>query len=285
MEKVRSEADLDQLCRHFRRELIELLHSKGTGHPGGSLSCVELLTALYYEIMRVDPKNPEREGRDRLILSKGHAAPILYCVLAEKEFFPAAELATFRQIGSRLQGHPCRHKTPGLECSSGPLGLGLGAGLGMALAEKLKKSDARIYVVMGDGEIQEGAVWESAAAAAKYRLDNLTAILDFNGVQLDGTLEEIMPPGDLTKRWEAAGWNVVNCDGHQISQIIEAIRIAGKCKEKPTIIIAKTIKGKGVSFMEGRHQWHGKAINDEEFERAMQELGAERGERNGGFHS
>lgn len=276
------EEKMEQLSRKFRKELIQLLHSKGTGHPGGSLSCVELLTTLYYKFLRVDPKCPDREGRDRLILSKGHAAPILYCILAEKGFFPVEELETFRQAGSRLQGHPCSHKTPGIECSSGPLGLGLGAGLGMALAEKLKKSDARIFVVMGDGEIQEGAVWEAASAAVKYRLDHLTAVLDFNGVQLDGTLEEILPPGDLVKRWEAVGWNVISCDGHSIPEIMKSVELAKQCRQKPSIIIAKTVKGRGVSFMEGRHQWHGKVINDEDFKRAMQELDMERGEQSAG---
>lgn len=265
--------ELQNLCLQFRNELVDLLHSIQTGHPGGSLSCMEIVTTLYFEKMNIDPKNPKMEGRDRFVLSKGHAAPALYLVLAELGFFPKEELKTLRQINSNLQGHPCVHKTNGVELSTGPLGLGLSAGLGMALADKLKGNGAYTYVVLGDGEIQEGAVWEGALSAAKFKANNLIAILDNNGVQLDGTLEEIMPMGDLKAKWESFGWNVISCDGHDVASISDAVDEAKKCTNKPSIIIAKTVKGKGVSFMEGKNTWHGKAISDEDYRNAKAELG------------
>ena len=223
--------------------------------------------------MNVDPKDPNKEGRDHFILSKGHAAPILYIVLAEMGYFPKEELKTLRQINSNLQGHPCVHKTPGVELSTGPLGLGLGAGLGMALSERLKGSDSYTYVVMGDGEIQEGAIWEAAMAASKFKADHLIGILDNNGVQLDGTLEEIMPMGDLKAKWESFGWEVIPCDGHDVQSISDAVDAAKKVTGKPILILAKTVKGKGVSFMEGKNTWHGKAISDEDYKNAKEELG------------
>lgn len=265
--------ELQNLCLQFRNELVDLLHSIQTGHPGGSLSCMEIVTTLYCEKMNIDPKNPKMERRDRFVLSKGHAAPALYLVLAELGFFPKEELKTLRQINSNLQGHPCVHKTSGVELSTGPLGLGLSAGLGMALADKLKGNNAYTYVVLGDGEIQEGAVWEGALSASKFKADNLIAFLDNNGVQLDGTLEEIMPMGDLKAKWASFGWNVLTCDGHDVESISDAVDEAKKCKGKPTIIIAKTVKGKGISFMEGKNTWHGKAINDEDYRNAKAELG------------
>ena len=211
--------ELDNKCLQLRGGLIDLLHSIQTGHPGGSLSCTEILAALYYEIMNTDSGNPNMEGRDRLILSKGHAAPMLYLILADMGYFPREDLRTLRQLGSHLQGHPCVHKTPGIELSTGPLGLGLGAGIGMALGERLKGSSAYIYVVMGDGETQEGAVWEAAMAGSKFKTANCIAILDYNGVQLDGTLEEIMPMGDIAAKWHAFGWNVISCSGHDVAPI------------------------------------------------------------------
>lgn len=265
--------ELEALCKKFRMDLIELLHRIQTGHPGGSLSSTEILTTLYYEIMNIDPKNPEMEGRDRLILSKGHAAPMLYLIMAELGYFPKEELKTLRQINSRLQGHPCVHKTPGVELSTGPLGLGLGAGVGMALGERLKKSNAYIYVVLGDGESEEGGVWEAAMAASKFKTTHCIAFLDSNGVQLDGTLEEIMPMGDIAAKWEAFGWNVIRCDGHDVSAIEAAVREAKEETKKPTIIICATVKGKGISFMEGKSAWHGKPIGDKEYEQAKLELG------------
>ena len=265
--------ELDSLCLRFRNELIDLLHEIQTGHPGGSLSCLEILTTLYAEKMNHNPKNPTMEGRDRLILSKGHAAPILYMNLAEQGYFKKEELKTLRQINSNLQGHPCMHKTPGVELSTGPLGLGLGAGLGICLGERLKGNDSYIYVILGDGEIQEGSIWESAMAASKFNADHLIAILDNNGVQLDGTLEDIMPMGDIKAKWEAFGWNVIPCDGHNVSSISDAVDKAKENKGKPTLILAKTIKGRGVSFMEGKNTWHGKAISDENYKNAKSELG------------
>lgn len=265
--------ELESLCLRFRNELIDLLHEIQTGHPGGSLSCLEILTTLYTEKMNHNPKNPKMEGRDRLILSKGHAAPILYMNLAEQGYFKKEELKTLRQINSNLQGHPCMHKTAGVELSTGPLGLGLGAGLGMCLGQRLKGNDSYIYVILGDGEIQEGSIWESAMAASKFNADHLIAILDNNGVQLDGTLEEIMPMGDIKAKWEAFGWNVIPCDGHDVSSISDAVDKAKENKGKPNLILAKTIKGKGVSFMEGKNTWHGKAISDEDYENAKAELG------------
>ena len=265
--------ELESLCLLFRNELIDLLHEIQTGHPGGSLSCLEILTTLYTEKMNHNPKNPKMEGRDRLILSKGHAAPILYMNLAEQGYLKKEELKTLRQINSNLQGHPCMHKTAGVELSTGPLGLGLGAGLGICLGERLKGNDSYIYVILGDGEIQEGSIWESAMAASKFNADHLIAILDNNGVQLDGTLEEIMPMGDIKAKWEAFGWNVIPCDGHDVSSISDAVDKAKENKGKPTLILAKTVKGKGISFMEGKNTWHGKAISDEDYKNAKAELG------------
>ena len=266
-------ARLETKCRYFRRELIKLLHSIQTGHPGGSLSAVEIVTILYHDKMKIDPQNPKMENRDRFILSKGHAAPILYLNLADRGFFPKEDLKTLRQMNSYLQGHPCASKTPGVELSTGPLGLGLGAGVGMALSDKLKGNTAMTYVVLGDGEIQEGAVWEAALSASKFGVDHLIAILDHNGVQLDGTLEEIMPMGDISAKFEAFGWHVLSCDGHSIRDLSDAIDTAKSGKGKPVMIIADTVKGKGVSFMEGKNIWHGRPIGKEDYEKAISELG------------
>lgn len=265
--------ELDALCLKFRNDLIDLLHSIQTGHPGGSLSCCEIVTTLYQEILNIDSKNPNKKDRDHFILSKGHAAPMLYLNLAEKGFFPKEELKTLRQINSNLQGHPCVHKTPGVELSTGPLGLGLGAGIGMALADRYQGINSYTYVLLGDGEIQEGAIWEAALSGAKFKVDKVIAILDSNGVQLDGTLEEIMPMGDVSAKWVAFGWNVIHCDGHDVASFAEAVEKAKSSNGKPSIIIAKTVKGKGVDFMEGKNTWHGKAINDEDYTKAKEILG------------
>ena len=236
--------ELETLCLQFRGDLIDLLHEIQTGHPGGSLSCCEIVTTLN---------------------------------LAEKGFFPKEELKTLRQIDSRLQGHPCAHKTPGVEVSTGPLGLGLGVGLGLEIADKLQGyKDAYTYVLLGDGEIEEGSIWEAAMAAPKFKADHLIAFLDSNGVQLDGTVEEIMPLGDLNAKWASFGWNVLNCNGHDVEEIEDAVAKAKENSGTPTIIIAKTVKGKGISFMEGKNTWHGKAIDDESYRLAKQELEAAR---------
>ncbi len=261
---------LDGLCKKFRQDLIRLLHAIQTGHPGGSLSATEILTTLYFEKLNIDAKRPQDPDRDRFILGKGHAAPMLYLVLAEKGFFPREELATLRQLDS--QGHPCARKTCGVELSTGPLGLGLPAGLGMAMAARLDGRACRTVVLMGDGEMQEGIVWEAAMSATKFAADNLLLIVDNNGVQLDGTLAEIMPMGDIAAKWRSFGWHVLHIDGHRVEMIDAAVDEAQTVKGKPTVIIADTIKGKGVSFMEGQSAWHGKPISQEEFEHAMQEL-------------
>lgn len=264
---------LESLCKKFRIDLIELLHSIQTGHPGGSLSAAEIVTTLYFDKMNVDPNDAKCQARDRFVLSKGHAAPILYLALAEKGFFPKEDLKNLRQLNSHLQGHPCARKTAGIELSTGPLGLGLSAGLGMALAAKIDNLDYYTYVLLGDGEIQEGIIWEAAMAAPKFKADNLIAIVDLNGVQLDGTTEEIMPSGDMEGKWKSFGWNVLTIDGHDVEQVADAIDKAKATKGMPTVILAKTVKGKGVSFMEGKNTWHGSPINDEQFKQAMAELG------------
>lgn len=265
---------LENLCKKFRVEIIKLLHSIQTGHPGGSLSAVEIVTTLYFNKMNeLNTKDPAAKERDRFVLSKGHAAPILYMALAEKGFFPKEDIKSLRQIGSYLQGHPCSQKTPGVDLSAGPLGLGLSAGLGMALSAKLQGLDFYTYVVLGDGEIQEGIIWEAAMSAVKYKADNLIAILDCNGVQLDGTTEEIMPMGDIEAKWLSFGWNTILLDGHDVSAIADAVDQAKMLKGIPTILIAKTVKGKGVSFMEGKNIWHGSPIDKEHYKRAISELG------------
>ena len=270
---VEEKARLEKLCHQFRIDLIETLHQRQTGHPGGSLSVTEILTTIYFTQMHVDPKNPQDPDRDRLVLGKGHAAPMLYRVLAEKGFFPVEEMATLRCLNTRLQGHPCPLDTPGVDITSGPLGLGLPAALGMSMALKLNHSDRRVYVVLGDGEINEGTVWEGLMAAVKYKADNLCAVLDWNGVQLDGLSEDIMPMHNLPERFASFGWHVIQCDGHDVEALYEALETAKTVKGVPTIILAHTVKGKGVSFMEGKNAWHGKAIDDESYEKAMKELG------------
>ncbi|MDR1439243.1 MAG: transketolase [Clostridiales bacterium] len=263
---------LDGLCRKFRLKLIDVLHAKQTGHPGGSLSVCEILTSLYFHQANVNPDNPADPARDRIVLSKGHAAPMLYLALAEKGFFPYGELDTLRDFESRLQGHPSAKDTPGVELSTGPLGLGLSAGLGMSLALRLDGSAARVYVVLGDGEIDEGTVWEAAMAAVKFKADGLTAILDWNRVQLDGTTDEIMPTGDLGAKFVAFGWNTIHCDGHDVAALCRAYDEAAAAKCRPSIILAHTVKGKGVSFMEGKNAWHGSPIKDADYEAAKREL-------------
>lgn len=261
------------LCKRYRRELLNMLHAAQTGHPGGSLSAVEIVTLLYHEIMNVDPANPAKPDRDIFILGKGHAAPILYLVLADRGFIDRNVLTTFRQVGSCLQGHPSALKVPGIELSTGPLGLGLSAGVGRAAAAKLDKTPETIYVLSGDGEMQEGIVWEAAMAAAKFKLDNLVNIVDYNRVQLDGTLDEIMPMGDVRAKWEAFGWHCLEMNGHDPEDVHDRILEAKTAKNgKPVAIIAHTTKGRGVSFMEGKNTWHGKPITNDELAAALKEL-------------
>ena len=265
--------ELQALCADMRKGVIKVLHKIQTGHAGGSLSCCEILTALYFELAQVDPQNPNWEGRDRIVLTKGHAAPMLYYVLAKKGFFPEEEIQTLRQINSRLQGHACAKSTPGVEVSSGPMGLGLPAAIGIALSLRLDKNPATVYALMGDGELNEGTVWEACMSASKFALDSLIAIVDYNKVQLDGTADEIMPMGDLGAKFAAFGFDVFTCDGHSLESICETVLAAKAAKGKPKVIIADTVKGKGVSFMEGKNTWHGAPIGKEDFERAMAEMG------------
>ena len=270
---VEEKGRLEELCRKFRIDVIDTLHQRQTGHPGGSLSLCEILTVLYFEEMHVDPQDPQAPDRDRLVLCKGHAAPMLYRVLAEKGFFPAEEMHTLRCLDSRLQGHPCSLETPGVDASTGPLGIGLSTALGMSLALKQDGSPARVYAVLGDGEINEGTVWEALTAAVKFKADNLCAVLDWNGVQLDGTTDEVMPMGDIPAKFRSFGWNCIECDGHDVVALYDAFEEAKTVKGVPTIILAHTVKGKGVSFMEGKNTWHGKAIDDVSYVQAMKELG------------
>ena len=268
---VRAE-ELKELCRRFRVDALKAIHGAQSGHPGGSLSVCEILTLLYQERMNVSPKKKEDPDRDRLVLSKGHAAPMLYVNLIEKGFLPRESLMTLRAVNSQLQGHPSMH-TAGIEMPAGPLGLGLAAAQGMAMGLKLDGSCARVYAVLGDGELNEGCVWEAAMSAPKFALDNLCAVVDWNHVQLDGTTDEVMPIRDLAGKWRSFGWNVIECDGHDLMALDAAFDAAEQCKGLPSAILADTVKGKGVSFMEGQAGWHGKAIDDESFKKAMEELG------------
>ncbi|MCT4594471.1 MAG: transketolase [Anaeromicrobium sp.] len=264
---------LQEVATNIRKDIIQAVHAAGSGHPGGSLSAADLLTVLYFHKMNIDPKNPKMENRDRFVLSKGHAAPVLYGALAQRGFFPKEELLKLRHMGAMLQGHPDMKNIPGVEMSTGSLGQGFSTTIGMALASKLDKVDNRIYTLLGDGEIQEGLVWEAAMAAGHYNLDNLTAIVDFNGLQIDGKNDDVMTVSPIDKKFESFGWHVITIDGHNMEEIINAFDEAGRAKGKPTVVIAKTIKGKGVSFMEDQAGWHGSAPNDEQATTALDELG------------
>lgn len=266
--------ELKEKAQVLRRHILTMTTKAGSGHPGGSLSSVEIVTALYFRVLRIDPAQPARPDRDCFVLSKGHAAPLLYAALAEKGFFPLEELSTLRCFGSRLQGHPDSKRLPGVEVSTGSLGQGLAVANGLALAAKLDRREGRVYVLLGDGEIQEGMVWEAAMAAAHYRLDNLTSFLDYNGLQIDGPITQVMSPEPIAAKWRAFGWHVLEIDGHDFSQILAAVAEALETKGKPTMIVARTVKGKGVSFMENELKWHGTALTEEELTRALAELEA-----------
>jgi len=263
--------NLKEKAKTIRRLIIEMLTEAGSGHPGGSLSCVEIVTSLYFHIMRHRPEEPAWTGRDRFILSKGHCCPTLYSALALSGYFEMANLKTLRKLGSILQGHPDMLTTPGIEVSTGSLGQGFSVAAGMALAAKIDKSDSRVYVLLGDGETQEGQVWEAAMSAAHYKLGNLTAFLDYNKLQIDGKVADIMGIEPVRLKWESFGWDAKEIDGHNIEEIIKACDEA-KSSHKPSMIIAHTIKGKGVSFMEGKAEWHGVAPTKEEAERALLEI-------------
>lgn len=264
---------LEETARRIRCHIVQTIGGAGVGHPGGSLSAADILTALYFRVLRVDPQRPDWEERDRFILSKGHGAAGLYATLAERGFFPLEWLRTFGRLGSPLQVHPDMHLVPGVEISSGALGLGLSMALGMALAARLDGKSYRIYCLIGDGENQEGQVWEAAASAAHYKVDNLTAILDYNRVQLMGTLDEVLALDPIVAKWRAFNWEVKEIDGHDMRQIVTALEEAREVKGRPCILIAHTVKGKGVSYMEGQAAWHGKAPNAEQLARALADLG------------
>ena len=264
--------ELMKTANEIRKGIVTALHSAKAGHPGGSLSATEIFTYLYFEEMNVDPKDPKKADRDRFVLSKGHTAPGLYSTLAQKGFFPKEDLVTLRHTGSYLQGHPDMKHIPGVDMSSGSLGQGISAAVGMAIAGKLDNADYRVYTLLGDGEIQEGQVWEATMLAAHRKLDNLVVIVDNNNLQIDGAITEVNSPYPIDKKFEAFNFHVINIDGNDFDQIDAAFKEAKTVKGQPTAIIAKTVKGKGVSFMENQVGWHGKAPNDEEYKIAMEEL-------------
>ncbi len=265
-------SDLHSISSEVRKDVIKMLGKANSGHPGGSLSIVDILVTLYYRVMKVDPKNPDWEDRDRLVLSKGHGCPALYSVLARRGYFNMDQLGTLRQLGSMLQGHPDMKRTPGIDVSVGSLGQGLSVAVGLALGARLKNKDYKIYAIIGDGEMQEGQIWEALMASIHYKLDNLTIVLDYNKLQIDGTNNEVLSLGNVKDRMQAFGFNVYEIDGHNYDEIYGALS-ALAISQKPKFIIAHTIKGKGVSFMENKVEWHGKAPNNEEITKALIELG------------
>ena len=275
MEEAMDIKSLEKTAAEVRCGIVKAIHNAGSGHPGGSLSAADIVTALYFDEMNVDPKDPKMKGRDKFILSKGHAGPVQYSALAVKGYYPMEDFMTLRKLGSKFQGHPDMHKVPGIEMSTGSLGQGISAAGGMALANKLDNDPGRIYVLLGDGEIQEGIVWEALMSAAHYKLDNMVAILDHNGLQIDGKNEDVMTVAPVVDKFQAFGWNVIQIDGHDFEQILDAFKQARACKGKPTMIVAETIKGKGVSFMENNAGWHGKAPDEEQTKQALAELGGE----------
>lgn len=264
--------ELKKQANEIRKSIVSSVHSAKAGHPGGSLSAAEIFTYLYFEEMNVDPKDPKKPGRDRFVLSKGHTAPGYYAALAHKGFFPVEDLLTLRHLGSYLQGHPCMQHIPGVDMSSGSLGQGISAAVGMAIAGKLDNADYRVYTLLGDGEIQEGQVWEASMLAAHRKLDNLVVIVDNNGLQIDGNIADVNSPYPIDKKFEAFNFHVINIDGHDFEAIRAAFAEAKTVKGQPTAIIAKTVKGKGVSFMENQASWHGTAPNDEQYAVAMADL-------------
>jgi transketolase len=273
----KSNGVLKTIADELRCDAIRMIRTAGSGHPGGSLSAADIIAALYFKEMTIDPSRPEWHGRDRFVLSKGHAAPILYAALAKRGYFPAEEMASLRKIGSRLQGHPDMRKTPGIDATTGSLGLGFSMAGGMALSGKLSDDKYRVYAVLGCGEQQEGQVWEAAMAGAHYGLDNLVAIVDYNRLQIDGRNAEIMECAPLADKWRAFGWHVIEIDGHDFKQILDAFAEARQTCGCPSAIIAKTIKGKGVSFMEDQVSWHSGVPDDQQFEQAMSDLASNGG--------
>lgn len=274
---MRDHKGLNEIANVIRKDIVSMICKSKSGHPGGSLSAVEILTALYFDQMNIDPTNPKMEDRDRFVLSKGHAAPALYATLSERGYFDKEELNHLRQIGSMLQGHPDMKKIPGVEMSTGSLGQGFSVACGMAMVAKLDNAPWNVYALLGDGEVQEGIIWEAAMSAAHYKLDNMIAFLDYNGLQIDGDVESVMNINPIEDKFKTFGWNVITIDGHDFDQIFAALDMAKDTVDKPTMIIAKTIKGKGVSFMENQASWHGSAPSEEQLQQALSELG-------GAFH-
>lgn len=266
--------ELDIYAYKIRRDVLTGIYNAKSGHPGGSLSIAEIMSVLYFKEMNIDPKNPQNPDRDRFVLSKGHCAPALYAALAHRGFFPTEDIATLRKIDSYLQGHPDMKKVPGVDMSTGSLGQGICAANGMALCAKLDNKAYRVYTVLGDGELEEGQVWEAAMFAAHYKLDNLTAFVDLNLLQIDGDVRKVMNPTPVDKKFEAFGWNVICINGHEVEEIIDAIEKAKAAKGQPTAIICNNIKGKGVSFMEDQAGWHGNAPNEEQYNQAIAEIDA-----------
>ena len=267
------DSTLRALAREVRKDILKMTSEAQSGHPGGSMSAADVIVTLYFYKMRHNPENPKWEKRDRFVLSKGHVCPALYSVLARCGYFPLEKLREFRRLDGDLQGHPDMHKTPGIEISTGSLGHGIGAAVGMALGLKLDGSDSKVYCMIGDGEAQEGSVWEASMAASHYNLDNLVVILDNNNLQIDGPVDEVMSIYPVIEKWRAFGWHVIEINGHDFKEIRSALDEADAVKYKPTMIVAKTVKGKGVSFMENRAQWHGKALPPELLKEALKELG------------
>ena len=270
--KITDLEELKDIAREIKRGIIEGVYNAQSGHPGGSLSSADILTVLYFNQMNINPKKPKDEARDRFVLSKGHAAPALYSTLANRGYFSKDELKTLRHLGSKLQGHPDMNKVPGVDMSTGSLGQGLSVANGMAMASKLKSNGIRVYCLLGDGEIQEGQVWEAAMTSAKHKLDNLCVIVDNNNLQIDGEIDKVMSPYPIDEKFRSFGFQIINIDGHDIDEIIKAFEVAKNVKGKPTCIIAKAIKGKGISYMENQVGWHGKAPNDEQYEQAIKEM-------------
>ena len=270
--KITDVRELEKIAKKARINILEEVYGAKSGHPGGALSCIDILTVLYFHEMNVNPEEPKMENRDRLVLSKGHASAALYAILAQRGYFLEEELKEFRKLGSRLQGHPDLKKLPGVDMSAGSLGQGLSAASGMALASKLKKQDNKVYCILGDGELQEGQIWEAAMTASHYKLDNLCVIVDNNNLQIDGKVEEVMSPYPIDKKFESFGFAVFKADGHNIENLLEVFEYTKMIKKQPVVIIANTVKGKGISFMENKAEWHGKAPSQEEYNTAIEEL-------------
>jgi transketolase len=264
--------EFERRAKQVRKNIVQMIAAAGSGHPGGSLSVADILVVLYFDAMHIDVKNPGLETRDRFVLSKGHSAPALYAVLAERGYFPKEELMKLRKCGAMLQGHPDMKRIPGVDMSTGSLGQGLSAANGMALSAKLDQADWRVYAVVGDGELQEGQIWEAVMSSAHYGLDNLTLFVDHNGLQIDGTNDEVMKVMPIAEKFRVFGWNAIEINGHDFEEICSAIQLAKHTKGRPTVIVAETVKGKGVSFMENQVGWHGKALDEVQCRQALEEL-------------